>query len=123
MIWPLTLLAWAEPAAEPKSWAVPPRQIAGRIDSSDYPREALWDGSEGRVEAYLIIDATGIVSSCTIKRSSGNNLLDAQTCKLVLARYRFDPARNTEGLPISVHAVLPVEWKLWQAPTDQPKGQ
>lgn len=113
MMWLLALVAWTEVAASPEAWATPPRAIAGSISNDDYPRRALREGAEGRVEALLIIDAVGIVSSCTIKRSSGHRLLDAQTCRLVRSRYRFEPARNSDGQPVSVQAVLPVEWKIW----------
>jgi protein TonB len=113
MTWFAALLAWTETGPALEKWAIPPRAITGSISNADYPREALRDGAEGRVEALLSIDSAGIVSSCIIKRSSGNKLLDAQTCKLVRSRYRFEPARNSDGQPISVQAILPVEWKIW----------
>ena len=100
--------AWAPVPA----WAEPPRPIAGRIGQEDYPRAAIRSEAQGRVEALLTISETGAVASCVIARSSGHKLLDETTCRLVLARYRFDPARNREGKPIAVRAVLPVVWSL-----------
>ena len=92
--------------------AQPPRPITGFIDQDDYPAAAIKADAQGRVEALLKISETGLVTSCTIRRSSGHRLLDETTCQLVLARYRFDPALNDQGQPIAVEAVLPVVWAL-----------
>jgi len=104
-------LAVEEPA-KAAPWAEPPRPIAGYIGSEDYPRDALRNDEQGRVDALLTISEAGSVTSCTIRRSSGHQLLDDTTCRLVLARYRFDPARNSQGQPVAVQAVLPVVWIL-----------
>jgi protein TonB len=105
----MLMLADVTPAP---AWAEPPRPIAGYIASEDYPPEALRNDLQGRVDALLTISEAGSVVSCTIKRSSGHRLLDDTTCRLVLARYRFDPARNGDGRPVEVQAVLPVIWAL-----------
>jgi protein TonB len=89
-----------------------PRPIAGAIAHSDYPKAALHGDMQGRVEALLTINEKGLVSTCAIRRSSGNRLLDRTTCRLVRTRYRFDPARDAEGRPVRTLAVLPVEWMI-----------
>ena len=107
---PALLLAAVE--AHAARLATPPHLISGSIAHSDYPKAALKGDMQGRVEALLTINEKGIVSSCTISRSSGHRLLDDTTCRLVLARFRFDPARNAEERPVATRAVLPVDWMI-----------
>lgn len=89
-----------------------PQLITGSIDHHDYPREALIRGIQGRVEMLLMIDESGLVSSCTIRQSSGYMLLDETSCQIASTRYRFEPARNAEGQPMAAQIRWPVEWKL-----------
>lgn len=76
----------------------PARQIAGRIADSDFPDEVRRGGT---VLLRFIVAPTGRVSDCKVTRSSGSRILDALTCRLILARFRYRPARNGEGRPIA----------------------
>ena len=106
------LMVMAADVAPASALAKPPRPITGFIDQDDYPATAIKADAQGRVDALLTINEAGLVTSCTIKRSSGHKLLDDTTCQLVLERYSFDPARNDKGQPVAVQAVLPVVWVL-----------
>lgn len=77
------------------------RWIAGRMSSADFPRAALEPGVRGTVVVRYTVAADGSVADCAIDRSSGNATLDAATCKLILERYRYDPARDPAGRPVA----------------------
>lgn len=71
------------------------RLRGGRIGPRDYPRAAA--GHQGAVTAHLEISVTGIVTGCSITRSSGSAVLDATTCRLIRERFRYTPARDAQG--------------------------
>jgi len=73
------------------------RQVAGRITDRDYPREAIVDRIEGDLTTRYYIDARGRMERCAIVVSSGHEVLDAATCRIAIARFRFRPARDASG--------------------------
>ncbi|HEY0116846.1 MAG TPA: TonB family protein, partial [Allosphingosinicella sp.] len=70
----------------------------GRILAADYPRGA--NGHQGTVAVRISISAAGTVAGCAVTGSSGNQVLDATTCRLIRERFRFTPARDSAGNPI-----------------------
>ena len=48
----------------------------------------------------LDIDATGRVTRCRIRDTSGSDIGDAKLCKLMM-RARFEPSRNADGFAIN----------------------
>ena len=74
------------------------KQRGGSILARDYPRAA--NGKQGVVEARLVVSATGAVTGCSVTRSSGSDVLDATTCRLIRQRFRFTPARDAQGNPV-----------------------
>lgn len=81
--------------------AVRARHRQGRIVNADYPRAAGDAGAQGAVTARFTVEPDGRVTGCTIVRSSGNPDLDATTCRLIEARFRYDPARDADGQPVA----------------------
>lgn len=77
------------------------RHVSGRISHSDYPRGAGDAGAEGTVIVQFEVGVDGRVSGCEVADTSGNAELDATTCRLVEARFRYEPARNAEGKAIT----------------------
>lgn len=77
-----------------------------------YPPEAIRAARAGRVVAMLAVDATGMVTDCTIQVSSGTTVLDTTTCQIAMAHLRFDPATDHQGHPIAGTYLLPVRWVL-----------
>ena len=73
------------------------RLIRGRIDDDDYPRAAYRERVAGTVTARLAIGDDGRVTNCTVTRSSGHSELDETTCRLILQRFRYAPARGADG--------------------------
>ncbi len=88
--WGIDAKAFRELAVRPtplgnaRTWSTP----------NDYPIEALQKGITGTVTFLLNLDETGKPKDCSVKVSSGSKLLDDVTCRTMLARARFSPARN-----------------------------
>ena len=81
--------------------AIRARLIRGSIRDSDYPRRAVERRSEGVVYLRFVVAPDGRVSRCDVTRSSGHPELDATTCRLILQRFRYRPARDAYGNPVS----------------------
>jgi protein TonB len=79
----------------------PSRWLRGEITGRDYPREAKAAGLEGDLVTRYLIDSHGRIAKCWIMKSSGSDLLDATTCRIAIARFRFAPARDAGGHPVA----------------------
>jgi periplasmic protein TonB len=77
------------------------RLISGKIKNSDYPQSATAAKQGGTVTAHFTVGADGRTSNCRVVKSSDNADIDATTCRLIEQRFRYEPARNTAGQPIS----------------------
>jgi periplasmic protein TonB len=85
-------------------------QIAGEFRDSDYPPSLGRAGVGGRVSVTFTVLPNGRASACRITRSSGVPELDALTCRIIEQRYRFRPATDRYGRPISDEADLDTDW-------------
>jgi protein TonB len=79
----------------------PARQIAGDITPDDYPDSAFRARVSGTVHLRFVVAPSGRVSECAVTRSSGSAALDSTTCRLILGRFRYRPARDGAGRPIA----------------------
>jgi protein TonB len=85
------------------------------ISDADYPASALASGEQGRVAFRLTIAPNGRATDCVVTASSGSAALDGATCRLMISRARFTPARDSAGNPVEG----PFEGNLvWQYPKD-----
>ena len=96
----------------------PPRQIRGRIRDSDYPAAAGEAGIGGTVSVRYTVLTDGRAVDCRVTRSSGSVALDSTTCRLIEARFRFEPSRDGRGRPIVSHIVENHEWIVRDEPPD-----
>jgi len=71
-----------------------------KLTMRDYPPGAAraWPRN-GRVFVAVRVQLDGRATDCKINRSSGNPRIDADTCRLVEAKVRFNPARDRQGRP------------------------
>lgn len=92
------------------------RWLKGRIKDSDYPRPASREKVGGTVVVNFDVGTDGRVSNCRIVASSGNDDLDETTCRLIMKRFRYQPATDAQGRPIP----STVGWKQfwWLEPND-----
>lgn len=75
--------------------------VGGRITNVDYPKSATEARQGGSITAHFTVGADGRPSKCRVVKSSGNADIDATTCRLIEQRFRYEPARNKAGHPIS----------------------
>lgn len=78
-----------------------PSWRSGRIEDRDYPKSASRAKVGGEVEVRFTILPTGRVVDCRTSKSSGDTALDTITCRLIEDRFRFKPATDAAGEPIS----------------------
>ena len=92
--------------------AAEPVLLSGGISGSDYPKEALVVRAQGTVVFSFTITLDGRLTDCRVTESSGNRVLDQATCRIATQRYRFRPARNRAGQPVSTQAEGEHDWRL-----------
>jgi protein TonB len=96
--------------------AVHARQVAGRIDDDDYPPRAYQRRAMGVVHIRFVVAPNGRVSRCAVTRSSGHRDLDEITCRLILNRFRYRPARDASGRPVAETISGEQEWEMSPEP-------
>ena len=99
---------------KPKQAAVAATLRSGSISDEDYPSSALRAEAEGTTVARFTIGTDGRVTSCTVTSSSGNSSLDDTTCKLIQRRFRYKPAQDDAGNPVTETKTQRVVWRLPQ---------
>jgi protein TonB len=77
------------------------RQVQGALSGRDYPRAAKRARAAGTVLVRYTVGTDGRVTGCTITQSSGNADLDHVTCRLIEKRFRYEPARDAQGRPVT----------------------
>ncbi|UAJ09292.1 energy transducer TonB [Glacieibacterium megasporae] len=93
--------------------------LRGDIRDRDYPREARDAGIQGDLTTRYVISPDGRITDCRIVRSSGSALLDSTTCRLVMKRFRYRPARDASGRKVSEVQFDDHHWRLGPPP-DEP---
>lgn len=89
----------------------PPVHIAGALTDADYARSGLPRGASGTVVISIRVRADGSVDRCRTIRSSGYAAIDTATCRLVVQRFRFRPARDASGRPIDYQLNTDFTWR------------
>ena len=88
------------PIGSPGRWAGP----------MDFPREALGNGSNGRVKFRLDIDATGAAKSCAVLEQTKPVEFGKVTCDILVRRGKFEPALDKDGKPVGSFWISSVVW-------------
>jgi protein TonB len=91
--------------------ATPPVRLAGALTDADYRRTRPPEGAGGTVVVSYRIRADGAVDRCAVLRSSGYEVLDAATCRLIEQRFRFAPARDAGGRAIDWEVRTDYTWR------------
>ncbi|MBT8427146.1 MAG: energy transducer TonB [Erythrobacter sp.] len=92
----------AKPRNDPGAW------LRDRDYRSSWVRQEL----TGVASFRLDIAASGKVTGCRISGSTGHSQLDEATCRLVQQRAKFEPARGSNGEPVSGQYTGSVLWQL-----------
>ena len=84
----------------------PPALIGGGPSDSDNRRGRY----QGAVVVQFTVGSDGRADSCAPVRSSGNPKLDVLTCRLLVERARFTPARDAQGRFVASEAHATYVW-------------
>lgn len=92
--------------------AVPQAPVSVYVSEDDFPVAAIRSGVQGGTVYFrLSIGADGRVQGCAVTRSSGYDLLDSTTCRLMVRRARFTPATDPQGRPRTDEFDGYIEWR------------
>ncbi|NNC71663.1 MAG: energy transducer TonB [Sphingomonadaceae bacterium] len=101
------------PPPPSQAQAATPRGNPGRwVTNADYPSASIRANETGTAGFRLTVDANGRVSDCTITSSTGHSRLDAETCRQLQRRARFNPALNDAGNPTSGTYSSSIRWEI-----------
>lgn len=101
------LLSWGVDPARFRS-VLPLDKLRGFPTSADYPAGA--SGASGRVVLLLELNTSGKVTSCALIESSGNAVLDQQTCNIALSRMLYPPLLDANGTPTTSWIMFGFRW-------------
>ena len=89
----------------------PPVRVAGGLSDADYRRTRPPPGAGGTVTVSYRIRSDGAVDRCTVLRTSGYEVLDSATCRLIERRFRYVPARDASGRAIDWEVRTDYTWR------------
>jgi protein TonB len=103
------------PPAPPAPLAAPtpatPKGRGNAFSDDDFPDASRRAEESGVTRVSYTVDVDGKVSACTVTQSSGFPRLDDATCKIIMRRFRFNPATR-DGKPVQETKTQPVRWQL-----------
>ncbi len=97
-----------------------PDWIGGKIRDKDYPKALREANISGTTVTQIAVGPAGRATGCRVTRSSGSRELDSTTCRLVLERFRFKPARNAAGQAVAAQIEYEQEWDAPPPPPPDP---
>ena len=110
------IIAAAFVTTAPAGAQVSPQQSAQNASNWDiflklYPQRALAAREEGAVGFTVTLDSKGDVTNCQVTHTSGDPLLDQETCKLGTQDAVFKPDPSLGPSQTKTHQGL-INWKL-----------
>lgn len=89
------------------------RLISGNdnFGESDYPSSAINMGEQGVTTATYTVAPDGSVEHCSTDGAPSRTLA-AATCKIILSRFRFSPARDVHGHAVAEVRRQRIKWEL-----------
>ncbi len=118
----LAAAALMPPGAAPHPFtpARPMMPLHTLFSFEDYPLAARRYDQQGQTGVVLGIAATGRVDDCVVASSSGHAALDTATCRLLVSRARFTPARDQAGRTVRDRYGFSIRWVLPPRPVAPP---
>jgi TonB family protein len=86
--------------------------LRGLFTADDFPSQALERMSSGTVKIALLVNEAGKVADCSVIETSGEAVLDAQTCIVVRARAKFAPMIASDGKPAKQAFIQGIRWQV-----------
>ena len=87
------------------------RQTGGRFRNSDFP-DSLRGVGRVKIGVRYAIGPSGQVDNCEVIEGSGYSELDAMTCRIIMERYRFRPARDPDGYAVTEVREEDYRWRV-----------
>jgi TonB family protein len=84
----------------------------GASPTPAYPSRSRQRAEEGTVTLHILIAADGSVARIEIAQSSGFDDLDRSALETVRQRWRFVPARRSDGHPVESWVLVPIRFAL-----------
>lgn len=94
------LVVRATPTGNPSAWVV----------VGDYPGKAAWAGHNGLVHFRLDVDETGKPVGCRVLFRTNPDEFADRSCKALLQRAKFRPARDAQGEPVKSFYISTIRW-------------
>ena len=91
-----------KPINEPVRW----------ITSKDYPSDMLRKGGQGIVHFRLTVGPDGKVADCNIQGGTEGDAFREVTCATIRKRATFEPARDSEGQPMTGYFLSTVRFEM-----------
>lgn len=85
-------------------------RIGGGLRDADYPAAAGSVRAAGTVFVRFRVGRDGRARGCEVTRSSGSEVLDQTTCRLIEKRFRYRPAMDAEGRPLETVETTNFTW-------------
>lgn len=82
-----------------------------------YPKEAQDAKAQGKAVVQFVVTSTGKVADAQIKKSAGNEYLDAEAIRVVSSIPNFTPGK-VDGKAVNCYYTIPITFKLQK---DEPK--
>ena len=89
----------------------PPRRVAGELTNADYRRARPPAGAAGTVVVNFRVRPDGAVDRCSVVRTSGYEVFDEATCRLIERRFRYLPARDAGGRAVDWEIRTDYTWR------------
>ena len=87
------------------------RQTGGRFRNSDFP-DSLRGVGRVKIGVRYAIGPSGQVDECEVIEGSGYPELDGMTCRIIMERYRFRPARDPDGYAVTEVREEDYRWRV-----------
>ena len=87
------------------------RQTNGRFRNSDFPNSLRGVGRV-TIGVRYAIGPSGHVDRCEVIEGSGYPEIDAMTCRVIMERYRFRPARDPDGYAVTEVRAEDYRWRV-----------
>ena len=98
-----TVRAWGLDVEQQKTLSrklYPKSASASWIGADDYPRDMIRSGFQAIVNYRLMVDETGMPTSCDIQTETEPTEFGDLVCNSIKKRARFEPALDAQGKPI-----------------------
>ena len=89
-----------------------PARLVRNVNRNDYRRLAAGRLPSGSAMVGLKVQTDGLPTDCRVVRSSGDAIVDAGLCPLLVRRLRFRPAQDNLGRPVPYTLQYVSTWTL-----------